>query len=309
MQEFNAAIDRVQELFRMGYLDSAREAIGEYIRPALENAILQPHRIPAQTRLVHYTTIDVVHSILQRLLAGDSVSLRAYDTVHVNDPTEGRRLLGLLPCNDPWLDDTIDCTNQRSHAYVTSFILDDGEMADDLVFWRTYGKEGEGCSISFSIGETSANLYRVLYTDAEAKSTVELIKTAMNKLRLRLMNQTGEEPLSTMIRHVINRVRYLYKAEAYKNEKECRFVLVLDDATNSAEFEYTESHHRSPIIRHYVEHGDLDVNRVFVTNTQIMLGPTLALRENVRYCIEHALKRANLVGPRVGLSGLPYQRI
>ena len=308
MQQFNAAIDTVRNLFLAGHPDSAHKATVEYIRPALENEILKPHRLPAKTRVVHYTSVNVLHSILQRIVAGDSVSLRAYDTVHMNDSTEGLHFLRFLSSDDPWIRDICGTESRRNHAYVASFIVDDGEKADNLELWRTYGKEGEGCSLSFSIDE-KLRLYRVLYTDAEARSTFELIRHAADILRRRLTNLTGEAPLAKIIRDVVNRIRYLYKDEAYKNEKECRFVLGLDDTASSVQFEYTESRHRLPLIRHYIEPSDLNASKVLVTNTLITLGPTLPLRDNIEYFIMHALRKVDLLGPVVALSRLPYQAI
>lgn len=116
--------------------------------------------IDRQVRLIHYTTIESLVSILggtnslndhirtRRTNPDDACesngretsSIRLYDTEHFNDPDEGKHLIRSLCLHEKykWLD--------RLHAptaYVASFIHanDSVQASDDLVYWRTYGND------------------------------------------------------------------------------------------------------------------------------------------------------------------------
>ena len=86
-----------------------------------------------------------------------------YDTSHCNDPDEGNHLVRELSSNDGyrWLARE----SSVGHAYITSFVSgQDGiDMSDDLVFWRTYGKDGKGCSLTVAV--RADLLRRVFYSE------------------------------------------------------------------------------------------------------------------------------------------------
>ena len=117
--------------------------------------------------------------------------LRLYDTVHANDPEEGRFLLLHWPGGDdgpPWmweesengrkgnggqlgLKEQVEQGLYPGHAYVLSFVPTTAEERnnDRIVFWREYGREGAGCSLSipedklFNDTKCSLTPYRVRY--------------------------------------------------------------------------------------------------------------------------------------------------
>ena len=315
MQKLHDAIEIARDLLKNDHTQSAHKAIGELIHPALEDIILQSHKMPEQSHIVHYTKISVLKSILDRLAADDQVSLRAYDSVHLNDPSEGRYLLDILPKKEGWFDQFTEEKHAYNHAYIASFIMDDrGTMNDNLAFWRSYGNEGEGCSL-FSPGNVQrSNFWKVLYGEDSANAAASTISKIVDQLislagsASERSRESIEERLIGTVWRVLNRVRYLYKSDAYDYERECRYVPYVGDVEKDVQFEYIDQGDHSPRIRHYIEPDDLDVrDRLLVTDSQIMLGPTVSHGDNARYYFAQAVKRAGLV-TTVFVSRLPYRR-
>ena len=293
-----------------------QKVIPTLLAPALQSMILQRHKVPAGTQIVHYTSISVLKSILDRLLAKDRVSLRAYDSVHLNDPSEGQYLLGFVPKTVDWLDDANADIYFAQHTYVASFIMDQsGGVNDDLIFWRGYGNEGEGCSLSFTGQVERSNIWKVLYGDDEAQSTMDTIVRAIDQLKSLSLAVNQEwhdrfcQRLMESVWWVINQVRYLYKSSVYEYEKECRYVPTLENSEQDVRFEYNEhGNDGSPRIRHYVEPDELDVrSRLLVTGSEIMLGPTLPQSANAKYCFDQLTKKAGLA-TSVNVSEVPYRK-
>ena len=316
--ELTAAVTPIKRRVRAGFNESALKAMDEDLRPALaalEQAILRPHKIPNNTRVVHYTSVNVINSIFQRLRTEKDVSLRAYDTVHVNDPTEGRYFLALFPSNVPWVRGKDVLRYSAGHAYITSFIVDKtGDTHNRLEFWREYGDEGEGCSLSFRVSEQLPTLWAVTYEISDMRPTVTVIVHAINQLKSLADATSGqtrrrvEERLKGMIWTVLNRIRYLYKSDAYAYEKECRFVPPIEEVEDDVRFEYGDRDDRSPRIRHFVEHSELNIRkRVLVTDSGIVLGPALYRADNVKYYLDRMIKDVDLP-TSVEVSRLPYQK-
>ena len=318
LDELTAVVTPIRDRLGAGYTESALKAMDEDLRQALaalEDAILKPHKIPNKTRVVHYTSVGVINSILGRLRTEKNVSLRAYDTVHVNDPTEGRYFLDLFPYNVPWMRGKDVLHYSASHAYVTSFVVDKtGDTHNRLEFWRAYGDEGQGCSLSFLVSEQHPTLWSVTYDRRNMQPTVDIIVNAINQLKslaTAVRAQTRrrvEQRLKEMVWRVLNRIRYLYKSNAFAYEEECRFVPPIEQVENDVRFEYDDKGDRSPRIRHYVEHRELDIRaRVLATDSRIMLGPTLYRADNVKYYFDRTIK--NVALPTcVEVSRLPYQK-
>ena len=153
----------------------ATEIVGPLLSNALEDVCLQiedRHKISEaeseqKNRVIHYTSICALVSILQDASEGDKQSsLRLYDSVHFNDPDEGNYLSGNLLEKHVWLGKT-----DVRHAYISSFITPDSEEDvpehDNLVYWRTYGREGAGCSLSLTVPHS--RLQKVLYRPIRCK--------------------------------------------------------------------------------------------------------------------------------------------
>ena len=268
--------------------------------------------------VIHYTSIATLVSMLQDASKGDKKSsLRLYDSVHLNDPDEGNYLArNLLPQKYNWLGKT-----DVRHAYITSFIFPNSErdMSDNLVFWRTYGQEGEGCALS--LRTPLSGLRKVFYGSEEesVKHTVKELQSVLEQLDpLVEIDNTStrdsiQKELAETVWESLEKIRYLYKSEAYEYENECRFVIPeLDiDDREKISIEYQDRNDSPARIRHYYENfedKDFQLNKLMESGSSITLGPCVPYRDNVRYCIEELKRKAGLHGPEVKDSKILYQK-
>lgn len=309
IDELRDVLRSATNYLRQDHRKSAVSLIQSYLE-RLSDKILQKHadKNNQPAYLVHYTSIRALYAILDRLSYGKQpVSLRAYDSVHVNDPDEGSYLTQSIQEEYCWL-----MRNETRHAHIASFIASDSEdVADDLIFWREYGIGGHGCSILIPFKNLGKNrkipLFKVMYGKEDAASTTNQIRQVLRLLQS-FVDQTNEELdiiiIARMVWDFLDKIRYLYKSHAYMYEREWRFVL--NSASNpNVQFEYHED--QSPRIRHYVEHADLDVTKLLISGSRITLGPALLHSDNVRYCLEEMLQKGGLIGPRVAISQIAYR--
>ena len=238
-------------------------------------------------------------------------SLRLYDSAHLNDPDEGNFLIRSL---DPegkynWISE-----GSIAHAYVTSFIIPkkDKDMRDNLVFWRAYGSEGEGCSLTVHV--PPQHLRRVVYDPVEVQDTVQkLLPTLQTIEPIVAVKQPFEHQikreLSDAFRESLGQVQYLYKSQAYEYEEECRFVITRSEVSeNQIYFDYRHQD-GSAHLRHYCEHEDLDLERMAVSGSAITLGPRVFRSDDVRRSLEVLRSRAGLENRlQVRPSRIPFYR-
>ena len=267
--------------------------------------------------VIHYTSVGTVVSMLQDILAERRSSLRLYDTYHSNDPGEGTRLARCLdlPKKYGWPD-----KEEESHAYVASFILetDNKGLHDNLVFWRTYGREGEGCSLKFRVPRNQ--LRKVLY-DEGAKRTASILLPVVKALHPLASNrmdanydlapiQDIQDDLSVDFWRHLEGVRYLYKDEAYAYECESRFVVperFVSDK-DKISFAYREQGDSCAHVRHYCEKEYLKTTKILISGSLITLGPRVPYAQSMRYYLENLLRKADLLpGPQVTVSRIPYR--
>ena len=154
-----------QRFSKLGYMVTEFLALASQ----LASQIRQPHehqRTPGSTlSLAHYTSLDAVYQIVS---SGPQGVLRLYDSVHVNDPSEGAatpegtsiadalgsitEALGLVRSFSSGAVSPIAYNAARfSTAYILSFLgtSDEEDPGDQLDFWRSYGRDGRGCSFTF----------------------------------------------------------------------------------------------------------------------------------------------------------------
>ena len=147
---------------------------------------------------------------------------RLYDSVHLNDPTEGIHIADGFPDKYDWLKKF-----EAHHAYIGSFIRRDGERPhDNLLFWRTYGRGGGGCSVSLIMPR--GKLFRVLYEPKDRDESLSEILLVMKILMdpllgpLEALSREEEESvlklLATAVWEGLGSIRYLYKGEPYAFE-------------------------------------------------------------------------------------------
>lgn len=270
--------------------------------------------------VIHYTSIAVLLDMLQSSSKDEEdSSLRLYDSVHFNDPDEGKYLERNLKKQFSWLQDQNGLEGpRRSHAYIASFIIPDAEkdekgMSDNLVFWRTYGHEGEGCSLFLHI--PLHQLRKVLYgpdgteqTGCTLRAVLDMLKPLV-AIERQPLQQKIRSMLSAVVWQSLEEVRYLYKSEAYDYEKECRFVIPESAiCKDNICFEYQERNNYPGIVRHYCEDKILKISTMLRSGSSITLGPRVSDADNVRYCLEILLKRKELFAPKIKISEISYRK-
>ena len=275
--------------------------------------------------VIHYTSIGTLVSMLQREVKNkqdvardkQNASLRLYDSVHFNDPDEGNYFFRnlKLPKKHAWLG-----TKKESHAYIASFIIpnderDERDMSDNLVFWRTYGREGEGCSLKLRIPRD--RLRKVFYGANEVNATWQNLQPVLDVLyplvsiRKRSLKEKVRKELAEAIWKSLASLRYLYKSEAYEYERECRFVIPELDATDKDKicFEYQDQNNSPPYLRHYYEDDDLKVEKILTSGSAVTLGPSVPYRSDVSNCLKIMRDRAGLEHRlQIKTSGISYRK-
>ena len=293
------------------------------------------HKVEENGSIIHYTSINAVFSMLESAIENMEEpqekeepqeskkklmpSLRLYDSVHFNDPEEGKFLISNLSKDYEWLKNNAP---SNAYAYIASFISGDKgqkeHAEDDLVFWRTYGKEGEGCSLSLTgIG---SHVCRVAYGGAGAKATIKKLAPALKLLSSIIQTKAIstskhrkyiEESIAKTIWRSIERIRYLYKSDAYKYENECRFIRTKSDIdkdkNKKIRYECLDDNRSSVRIRHYYEDEKLSIKNILSSRSSIMLGPRVPYRNNVRDCIEK-LKKEIKLHCEVKVSNIQYRK-
>ncbi len=235
-------------------------------------------------------------------------SLRLYDSLHLNDPDEGNYFFSNfdLPEKYKWIGE-----RDMSHAYIASFIIPNSEkdMNDNLVFWREYGDEGEGCSLSLPIPRS--RLQKVLYGTEGLERTCEELGSVLNFLDplLEIDNSSIQEILAATVWESLERIRYLHKDEAYKYEKECRFVVAESNIDKDKVHFEDQDPQKSPAhVRHYYELEELRIQSLLSTGSIITLGPCVSHPDNVEYYLKILLQRAYLGGQKFKTSRIPYRK-
>ncbi len=259
-------------------------------------------------KFVHYTSLGALFSMLQSAAKENNPSLRLYDTVHFNDPEEGYWLVRHLAQKHHWVEQG---RAYKSHAYIASFVApstDGGKiMRDDLVFWRTYGKEGEGCSLMVSV--PNSRLRKVSYGVDETEFAEQTLLPILELLEP-LANVSKEigATLGKAFCESLDGVQYLYKSEAYRYENECRLIVYESEICESRIcFEYRDD---SPLnIRHYYEHEELRIKEMLPSGSKITIGPCVPHYNDLRQVLEILKGRANMLGPTICRSQILYRRL
>ena len=268
--------------------------------------------------IIHYTSLDMLVSVLRDKAKGEEAFMRMNDSFHLNDPEEGQYLARRIEPLDQsgWFRE-----KKNLHAYIAAFVVPDDNKAqelrdeDDLKYWLAYGQQGRGCSIRFPVSHNN-RFRRVLYGQESVTRTLDQLDltsiwNCLNPLtdnRKQEVSRTAHDMLSEAMRRNIARILYLYKDDAYKYEQECRVVKsVLEITDGDIRFERLEQLTSPHSIRHYYQDSDLSIDRILVTGSLVTIGPVVPRPYNVMYYIKTLLEKARLRGPSVEISKIPYQ--
>ena len=260
-------------------------------------------------QVVHYTSLRTTFHLLRSALQEEpDASLRLYDSEHTNDPEEGRFLFKALdlPPHHHWI-----ATTTPSHAYLTSFLAlssedqDERDFSDDLNFWRSYGRDGQGCS--FRVWVPEGILQRVLYgTEAAAILRTDILEILDALDPIAGLHEEARRVLREALWDELGSIRYLYKHAAYSDEKEYR-VVILQEKIKEEEIQFDL---RGPpdSLRRYYEHPDLAATKLFErSGASITIGPDAPHKEDLWHSLDLIRRRAGLYGLEIRPSQIPYR--
>lgn len=270
------------------------------------------------THLVHYTSLDVLFSILQPSAAVDDnpSGLRLYDTVHANDPEEGMVVTKHWPINPVWgwnidrpdypLSDEGLRVSAASPGYTLSFVQSSiqNPMFDHLPFWKEYGSHCKGCSLAIPpeslCNGQSLGPYRVKYEPGiDIPHLYQHLSDALLKPATDFANNPEFHPdfrdtINVMLIDAMQPFRFLYKDTTYAHEEECR--LVVSQPTNPESPQLEVIYEPQPTtdgatkLRHYPLEHLVPPAVLFHSDTIITLGPLVAQPFNAKSVLKHLLR-------------------
>lgn len=243
--------------------------------------------------LSHYTSLETMYNLISN---GPRSKLRLYDTVHVNDPLEGKSTEISTRVSN-FLKNTEETQNIDMHskinakryrnAYILSFISQnistdrDSTPGDELDLWRSYGRDGHGCSITFYPYLTNwppeliLDLRQVSYGREEVGEEHKVLELIFS-IYMILLNRASSDSVLTdslmSMRTIVDecfRRRFLIKDSAYRSEKEVRVIQFKDETTN-IHYQLTKGG-----LRHYLEIDLLQLDKLCYSMTEIHVGPAV----------------------------------
>ena len=258
--------------------------------------------------LSHYTSTAALKSMLKSPDGG----LRLWDSATMSDPDEGRttghgamlvEVLSDTFGEDSWMwrryaAAHIGCfvgTTRGTSGAVGYRTIDAG---DDLLFWRLYGDQCRGVSLTIPdhvcgplLGQSV--VHRVTYGDQPlipiSGREVERVLRAIDKLRTRAL-EAGEWPeiQKAVIRQLdqLFITRFLHKRSHYELEQEYRAVVFVGDETDdvgpSVEVSGRGTDVQGGVRRTWIQIPEFGCERIFTTASQINIGSNVPDAKNVK---------------------------
>lgn len=195
-------------------LERVSSIISKSVLEALFKKVNTRYNLSSKTTyLIHYTSLNMLLSVLQtekKLSARKSTRhnkngecIRMYDSLNLNDPTEGR----FLAQDNLGNVGNTQFNHSGAHAYVASFIIpcQNQKDEDSLKYWLAYGDQGKGVSIKFPVDSKNRNIFqRVFYGEHKRQSvdkSIKLIslKDALNRLDKLILRQSRNYPLKIVL--------------------------------------------------------------------------------------------------------------
>jgi tetratricopeptide (TPR) repeat protein len=152
----------------------------------------------------HYTSLTVADKLISKDEKGADNTLRYYNAGYMNDPAEGETIFELLgnKAKDLFVKGK---ENEENCIYIGSFLP--SAFADNLVMWRTYGKENgedaKGCSLTIN-KDFFDNKYTSYIDYSTANNTIKKKQTQSqslhkvfyySSLEKKIINDTNENPV------------------------------------------------------------------------------------------------------------------
>ena len=319
--------------------DGARSSAVQLISDTVSGLVRQTYDVePHKEFLVHYTTIDVLFSLLSilpesspyfKLSSNGPRSeqdeqpgfLRLYDTNHSNDPNEGQLLIGPVVDNHRFAQEHPELwkllqDRSRLPAYIASFRgISKVEETDDLIFWRTYGREGKGCALVFPVsflGEDTP-VFEVKYGANNIQSTLDQLSAVFDGLssaksirKHGLTYSGGEVPKK--VASALSPMPYLYKSDDYCYENEVRVVVpYLDIYPNALYCHQISDYATGTKLRHFAHFPKLNIPNLLRSNSFLYIGPAVPSKNNLEFVLNHRLQYLGLSGIKIRSSKIDYR--
>ena len=267
--------------------------------------------------MTHYTSVPNLVSMLTKTEDENPSLFRLYDSAHLNDPVEGQLFVNQFKQHYSWF-----CHDTHSLAYIASFIDSDSikgnDVSDDLVFWRTYGLDGQGCSIEVYL--PAHRLRRVLYGPEEVESTLQELSPVLSLLNdfylqcLEIpapatLSNAITQTLSEMVWPTLSHLQYLYKHQAFDFEREYRIVRLRSEVPpDDIRIDCRNDVCVGPIVRHYCDDRELAIKKLFSSGSRVVIGPSVPYREDLLNTLNLLRDRAKLRGLGIKHSLIDYRR-
>ena len=245
----------------------------------------------------HYTNIETIYSILKH-----NEHIRLYDAFYINDPKEGTILREEFEKRYQWLKSA----KKNTDAFICSFVKGDENVGDNLMYWQSYGKNGLGCSIQLSpYYDHTKELKRVLYGKDNLKDIQEMFQKYF-ELATKLFDKTDQkEDFATDFWKGFDEIKFLYKNEFYKDEKECRLVKIINKSSKEIEYDLKGE---GPYLRTFLLDEMLTASKVLTSGSKVVVGPAVRKANHMCQNLRELANSKKLFGPEFISSEIPYQK-
>ena len=301
---------------------------------AISDHVREDHDIKESSRpylvLTHYTTLDALFAMLQD---SQNARLRLYDTVHLNDPREGIATAeGETIASD--LADKLHGSSSHttsidqdhiffrySTAYLLSFVAScsaSDDLGDNLIFWRLYGHDGRGCSISFfpflaRWPDSVRNALRHVRYDTDgvldhSREILDLLELYGRIEKLPNLEHSAEHELSQalpLLEECLAK-RFLMKDPPYEPEREVRLVRFARPSDRSSPREPCVELVRG-VVRHYLECDDLKLQGLVDSRTVLRIGPAVPHPQDAKHALRRLWAKSSLPPIRIETSCIEYR--
>lgn len=332
-------IATIAQTYDQYFKDGLHNSGDRFLVDTVPKYVLRPFKLGANTKyLAHYTSIDALFSILSCPTKNDSQFalstggapetpnkntgfLRMYDTFNSNDPNEGQFFVSSSRNHNRFTSQhpvlwTLIAERTRLPAYVASFrAVSRLNDVDDLVFWRTYGNNGQGCAIVFPVSFFTADTpaMQVQYGRQSVQLTLDNLSNVFNSLTSvkSLRNSTTLTRTDSLPKYIslcLSPIPFLHKANDYKYESEVRVVAPYSDLAPKSLFCHrihdTDSGSK---LRHFANLKALHIDNILRSDSFIILGPAVTSKPNLIFVLEKRLANLGLVGSDIIPSTIEYR--
>ena len=302
--------------------DGLYRVADERLAEPLRNLVLYGDTRPSPAEgLAHYTSWKNTLRILN-VDEGQHPMLRMYNYESASDPEEGSikppewakletKAKELLDKYDPQSSEE---RTRGGSTYGCSFSAGGKDIQDDLMLWRLYGNDGQGCSLK--LGWVPEGMYRVRYRDQDMERSEDdetedkAVADRIDRL-LTIGTETidgapdfAKGDVGKSIVKVVGRVLdgycHLVKNRAYQHEREWRMIGVMPEREKVG---YDVD--SGCVVRRYMEMGAM--KDLFSSGSEITVGPRVTNNGAARAFLEMLARRHGMRYTRVKVSAKNYR--